>query len=83
MKVGHLSYNDSQIALLIHLYLKKITKVDSRLFVIKKSTKHSETFIFSSNLIINFMKERLFSFIKIFFNSRYMTSSASVFASGW
>ena len=26
MKVGHLSYNDSQIALLIHLYLKRITK---------------------------------------------------------
>jgi glycosyltransferase involved in cell wall biosynthesis len=83
MKIGHLSYYDSQIPLLIHFNLKKITKVDSRLFVVKKSTKHSETFSFSSNLIINFMKERLSSFIKIFFNSRYMTSSASVFTSGW
>ncbi len=83
MKIGHLSYYDSQIALLIHLNLKKITKIDSRLFVIKKSTKHSETFDFSSNLIINFIKEKLSSFIKIFFYSRYMTSSASIFPSGW
>jgi glycosyltransferase involved in cell wall biosynthesis len=83
MKVGHLSYNDSQIALLIHLYLKKITKVDSRLFVIKKSTEHSQTLNFSLNFITNFIKERLSSFIKFFFYSRYMSSSASVFTSGW
>ena len=83
MKIGHLSYYDSQIPLLTHLSLKKFTKVHSRLFVIKKSTEHSKTFNFSSNLIINFMKEKLSSFIKIFFYSRYMTSSASVFTSGW
>jgi glycosyltransferase involved in cell wall biosynthesis len=82
MKIGHLSYYDGHVPLLIHSNLKK-NKVDSRLFVIKKSSEHSETFNFSSNLIINFIKEKLSSFIKIFFKSRYMTSSAAIFTSGW
>jgi glycosyltransferase involved in cell wall biosynthesis len=91
IKVAHLSYGDGhggaqKAALGIHLSLKKLNNIFSSLYVIKKKTKYSKTFKRNFNIFFKFQRiiiEKIVNLPKLFFFTNLMTSSSSIYNSGW